>query len=215
MAKGKATAPKPPLTLPEYERIYQLIYSVLDGRANTPHACMFFAITSSMILNKHYKIPATPVAGAFLLCVDPNPFVISIAKNENGTVTSDRSGFHMWIQTETHAIDFMTPIFKESIKSSGNGMTVPRKMFQRPLSEETDLIEELTKPGDYFTIPNPELTKELIDSFTDRDGNMDLVLAADRWFEKYPKKMDDLSLMDDLGKVHKLILSAPPIKGAW
>lgn len=121
----------------------------------------------------------------------------------------------MWIQTETHAIDFMTPIFKESIKSSGNGMTVPRKMFQRPLSEETDLIEELTKPGDYFTIPNPELTKELIDSFTDRDGNMDLVLAADRWFEKYPKKMDDLSLMDDLGKVHKLILSAPPIKGAW
>ncbi|MBQ4762012.1 DUF2026 domain-containing protein [Pectobacterium versatile] len=39
-----------PLSSQEYERIYQIIYSVLEGRANTPHVCMFFAIVGFFIL---------------------------------------------------------------------------------------------------------------------------------------------------------------------
>jgi hypothetical protein len=215
MAKDKAAAPKLQLTLPEYGRIYEVIYSVLEGRANTPFACIFFASAGALILNKHYKIPARALAGAFLLCTDPAPSAISIAKNEDGKVTSDRDGFHMWVQTETHVIDFMAPIFNESIAGKGYPNSVPRKMFQRPLSAEAESIDELSAPGDYFTMPNIELTGELVDSLLDRPTNVDLLNAVDRWFKKYPKKLEDLSLLNDLGEVHKLALSAPRISGAW
>jgi hypothetical protein len=215
MAKDKAASPKLQLTLPEFNRIYEVIYSVLEGRANTPFACMFFAAAGALILSKHYKIPARAVAGAFLLCTDPAPSVISIAKNEDGMVTSDRDGFHMWVQTKTHAIDFMAPIFNESIAGKGYPSSVPRKMFQRPLSAAAESIDELSAPGDYFTMPNTELTDQLVDSLLDRPTNVDLLNAVDRWFKKYPKKLDDLSLLNDLGEVHKLTLSAPRISGAW
>lgn len=215
MGKDKAASPKLQLTLPEYNRIYETIYSVLEGRANTPFACMFFAAAGALILNKHYKIPARAVAGAFLLCTDPAPSVISIAKNEDGMVTSDRDGFHMWVQTETHVIDFMAPIFDKSIEGKGYPSSVPRKMFQRLLSAEAESIDNLRAPGDYFTIPNIRLTGELVDSLFDRAGNVDLLNAVDRWFKKHPKKMDDLSLMDDLGNIHPLRLSAPAVSGAW
>lgn len=215
MAKDKAASPKLQLTLPEYNRVYEIIFSVLEGRARTPFACMFFAAAGALILNKHYKIPARAVAGAFLLCADPAPSVISIAKNEGGVVTSDRDGFHMWVQTETHVIDFMAPIFNEAIKGKGYTGVLPRKMFQRPLSLESESIDELHAPGSYFTMPNIELTDELVDSLFDRPANVDLLNAVDRWFKKYPKKLDDLSLLNDLGEVHKLTLSAPRISGAW
>lgn len=215
MAKDKAASPKLQLTLPEYNRIYEIIYSVLEGRANTPFACMFFAAAGALILNKHYKIPARAVAGAFLLCTDPAPSIISIAKSQDGMVTSDRDGFHMWVQTETHVIDFMAPIFNESIAGKGYPSSVPRKMFQRPWSAEAESIDELQAPGDYFTMPNIELTDELVDSLLDRPTNVDLLNSADRWFKKYPKKLDDLSLLNDLGEVHRLTLSAPRISGAW
>lgn len=215
MAKNKAAAPRLQLSLPEYGRIYEVIYSVLDGRANTPFACMFFAAAGVLILNKHYKIPARAVAGAFLLCTDTAPWVISIAKNEDGMVTSDRDGFHMWVQTDTHVIDFMAPIFNEAIKGRGYPSNVPRKMFQRPLSAEVESIDQLRTPGDYFTMPNIELTDELVDSLLARPTNVDLLNAVDRWFKKYPSKLDDLSLLNDLGEVHKLTLSAPRVSGAW
>lgn len=215
MAKDKAASPKLQLTLPEYNRIYEVIYSVLEGRANTPFACTFFATAGALILNKHYKIPARAVAGAFLLCTDPAPSVISIAKNENGMVASDRDGFHMWVQTETYVIDFMAPIFRESVGGKGYSISVPRRMFQRPLSTEAESIDKLHVPGDYFTIPNIELTDELVDSLLDRDGSVDLLKTVDRWFKKYPKKLDDMSLLNDLGEVHRLTLRAPRISGAW
>jgi hypothetical protein len=215
MAKTNGKIKKLLLTLPEYDRIYQIIYSVLEGRVNTPHACMYFAITGSLILNKHYNIPARPVAGAFLLCTGTAPTVISIGKSADGVITSDRDGFHLWIQTQSHVIDFMAPIFNESARSKGHEITVPRKMFQRLISDETSSIDSLSKVGNYFTLPNLELTEELVGSFTNRLSRMDLLAACDRWFKKHPKKIDDLSLLDDLGNVHRLTLSAPAITGAW
>lgn len=216
MTKYKTVPPTLQLTLHEYNRIYEVIYSVLEkGRANTPYACMFFAIAGALILQEHHKIAARPVAGAFFLCVDSTPSVISYAKNEDGLFTSDLDGFHMWVQTQTHVIDFMAPIFSDSLKGRGFNGTVPRKMFQRPRSAEVEDIGSLQESGDFYTLPNMEMTNEHVQSFMDRPSHMDLLSAADRWFKKYPKKLDDLSLLDDLGEVHKLTLSAPRISGAW
>lgn len=201
------------LTLPEYERIYGVIYSVLDGRADVPHACMFFSIVGSFILNKHYQIAARPVAGAFLLGVDSVPRVATFGKLEGNDVTSDKDGFHMWVQTEKHVVDFMAPIFNEAV--GNKDLIVPRNMFQRLIGDEVASPDSIAKSGDYFTMPSPELSDHFVETFLDRASHRDLLAACDRWFKKYPKKLDDLCLMDDCGETYPLMLNAPPISGVW
>lgn len=73
---------------------------------------MFFATVGALVLNEHYKIASLQA-----------PFSCSLTrrlpKNEDGVITSDLDGFHMWIQTQTHVIDFMMPILNESIEGKG------------------------------------------------------------------------------------------------
>ncbi|ENE1251325.1 DUF2026 family protein [Stenotrophomonas maltophilia] len=64
-------------------------------------------------------------------------------------------------------------------------------------------------------MPNIELTNELVQALLDRPSQTDLLKAANRRFKKYPKKLDDLSLLNDPGEVHKLTLNAPPVSDVW
>lgn len=57
------------------------MYSVLDGRADTHHACIFFAVTGAMILRQHYKLSALPVAGAAAYFVDCNSSLVATFGN--------------------------------------------------------------------------------------------------------------------------------------
>lgn len=206
------TRPPAPLTDQEYERIYQVIHAVLEDRANTPHACMFFAIAGSFILNKHHGIAARPVAGAFLLCVDAAPSVLSIGKNEGNSISSDQNSFHMWVQTQQHVIDFMSPIFLESVQAR---ICIPRRMFQRRQDSESQSIDDLSSHGDFFTLPDPDLSQHFVDAFMDRPGHVDLLLAIDAWYKPHPTPLASMALLDNYGKVEPLKVVAPKVDGAW
>ncbi len=215
MKKSNATIDRYVLTLPEYKRIFGTIYSILEGRANTPHACLFFASAGALILNKHYKISARAIGGAFMVCTDADPSVIVFGKVVDGLLESSGDGFHFWVQTEHHIIDFMAPIYAECTMSLGATKRVPRKMLQKEISTEAASPNDLVAPGNFFTIPNFELTEDLIDNFLNRHTNTDLLQACDRWFEKYPKRMRDISLLDDTGAVHRVRFEFPTISGVW
>ena len=166
---------KPPLTLPEYDRVFRVIYSVIEEHANTPRACMFFSFVGASILEQKLKIKAWPVAGAYVLFLDSESCdALTFGAFENDTLISHREAFHCWIQTEEFAIDFMAPIFNESMKSKGYTRSVPRKMFQRPLEDAVELLDELGKPGDFALSPNRELTKELLQTFLSSAASTDL-----------------------------------------
>lgn len=201
-----------PLTAQEYERIYQVIHAVLEDRANTPHACMFFAIAGSFILNKHHGIAARPVAGAFLLCVDSTPSVLSIGKSEGNLISSDQNNFHMWVQTQNHVIDFMSPIFLESVQAR---LDVPRRMFQRRQDSESPSIDDLSSHGDFFTLPDPDLSEHFVDAFMDRPSHVDLLLAVDAWYKPHPTPLESMALLDNYGKVEQLKVVAPKVDGGW
>lgn len=203
------------LTLPEYNRMFGTIYSILEGRADTPHACLFFASAGALILNKHYKHPARAVGGAFMLCTDDDPSVMVFGQVVDGVITSSGDGFHFWVQTEHHIIDFMAPIYAENLKNLGVTKDVPRKMFQKSIAKESLSPNELTTSGDFFTNPNLRLTEELIDNFLSSRSTTDLLQACGRWFAKYPRKMSDISLLDDTGNIHKVRFESPAIRGAW
>lgn len=201
-----------PLTAQEYERIYQVIHAVLEDRANTPHACMFFAIAGSFILNKHHTIAARPVAGAFLLCVDPTPSVLSICKDKGNTIGCDQNNFHMWVQTEHHIIDFIAPLFLDSVQAR---FDIPRQMFLRRQESETPSIDGLSSPGDFYTWPDPDLSEHLVNTFMDRPNHVDLLLAIDAWYKPYPAPLAEMALLDNYGKVEPLRIVAPRVDGAW
>lgn len=88
-------------------------------------------------------------------------------------------------------------------------------MFQRLLSDESPSIDEMDKPGSFYAIPNIGMTKTLVDKITSKPSTVDLLNVCDDWYKKYPTKVPDCSLLDDLGQVHKLKLRGPAIVGAW
>jgi hypothetical protein len=90
------------------------------------------------VLNKHYKTPARAVAAAFALCVGDGPDVAFFGEKNNGRLGSSEDRFHMWIQRKTHIVDFMAPIFPPPEVFAGirTGVSIPRKMLQRPISTE-------------------------------------------------------------------------------
>ena len=57
------------ISFADYERIFEVIFGALDGRARTAHACLFFAAAGAFLLHKRYRISARPVVGgaAYLL----------------------------------------------------------------------------------------------------------------------------------------------------
>lgn len=204
-----------PLTNEEYDRIYQVIYGVLEDRANLPHACMFFAIAGSVLLNKVHKIAARPVAGAMLLCTEAPagepPKVLCIGKQDQGKISFDENNFHMWVQTEHHIVDFHSPLFGDGVKGP---FTVPRKRFQKARESEAAALD-LSQVGDWFTLPDPDLSTHFTDRFMERPSSVDLLLAVDTWYKPFPAPLARMALLDNYGKAEPLRLAAPAAIGNW
>jgi len=200
--------------LSEYNRIYQVVHGVRQAFPNSEKGCIFFAACGAVILSKHYKIPARPVAGGFAMCVNDTPNVVFFGEQKDGRLTGTPDGFHMWIQTETHIIDFMAPIFPEAF-AEGN-VPVPRKMFQREKSSEAASLSALNSPGDFFTLPDPELTSALLKRFLDRPSSGDLLHVADTWFgDRRRAQAKSIMMGDSQGAPHHLSLPRTIATGSW
>lgn len=206
------------LPLSDYNRVYQVVHGVIRDLGTAERSCIHFATMGAYLLNKHYKVPARVVAGAFGLCVNGGaiPDVAFFGRQDAGLLSSDGSGFHMWIQTETHLIDFMAPIFPEAFAEHGATFGTPRKMLQRPLAEEAAALANLATPGDFYAMPNLDLTQELADEFFDRVVNGDLMKVADAWFGKRTGKQKPSIMMGDShGPPIRLSLPSTIATGAW
>ncbi|MCP5003768.1 MAG: DUF2026 domain-containing protein [Planctomycetes bacterium] len=209
---------KLPITLPDYYRAFQVIHGILLNEDSTPHkACLFFANAGAEILNRQFKLPAVPIAGAAFYCLhDESDSILSFADLTQDYVSSNNQAFHAWVQCGEWIIDFMGPLFPEALKDTGLTVSIPRKMFQKNASSMADSLEGLSKSGGYLLCPNIELTKQLQNGLTEKPANADLVDIASRWFTKTPKKiLKEIPISDDKGNLTKAKLSSITIQGAW
>ena len=103
---------RPLLPLPDYQRIYQVIYSVLEASevARTHRACILFTIAGTMILRDHYKLPATISAGFMGMMVDEKSSTVAMYGRMGDGLESDDQAFHAWVECQGWLIDFMAPI---------------------------------------------------------------------------------------------------------
>lgn len=211
--------PPPKLILPfaDYCRVFRVIYSVLDGRAITHRACIFFAVAGAMLLRRHYKFSALPIAGAAAYMVDADTsLVATFGKFEGDMLVATPDAFHCWIECDGFAIDLMAPVFRENLQAAGIQHTTARKMFQRPLSEMASTSAELTREGAFSLFPDRERTQAMIANFDAKLSSGDLANVCAHWYRRPPKHMPQtLDMANDLGNVNRLSLHGPEISGVW
>lgn len=205
--------------MPDYERIFRVIYSVIESvieeDVHSSQACVFFTLVGAAILEKKYKIKAHRVAGAAAIA-GPTGTVLTFGKIVNNDLVSQRDAFHCWIQAGDVVVDFMAPLFKESLKAYGHNIPMPRKMFQKPLREMSPSIHELRGEGAFYLRPNPELALDLFSSFSNCYMNTDLTNVCMAWFKRPPKPLrKDMSMLDSDGNQHYLFSKGPLLTGAW
>ncbi len=209
--------PKAPISIEDYNRIFRVIHSVLEGvEADTAHACLFFSITGAIILQDVYGFDARPVAGAAFYCVNGlERKVLAMASRDPNEELSSNSGFHCWTICNGFALDFIAPIFREA--APGDQFSdLPRRMFQKSLSAMSDSPEEFTQDGQFALFSNPELTRTLLADFERKAAHRDLVLICKNWFRRSPFRMNPLfKIHDNCGVVTSLRLSQLVVRESW
>jgi hypothetical protein len=210
-------APKLLVPFADYSRIFRVIYSVLDGRAHTHRACVFWANTGAKMLKDHYKLPAVPIAGAAVYYLsDAEALAATFGEFKDGDLVSTPEAFHCWVECGDYALDFMAPVFHENMRSSGYASTIPRRMFQRKLSHMADSAAGLTHEGAFHLRPSVEQTESMLRSFGSKFAPSDLANICSYWYRRPPKPIPKtLDMQDDLGNVTKLELHGPEIVGVW
>ncbi|MCA1367176.1 DUF2026 family protein [Bradyrhizobium sp. BRP14] len=205
------------LTLSEYNRIYQVAHGVLKGvpEATPEKACLFFAAFGGYVLNQKYKTKAAVVGGAFTFCVGESDVAV-FGRLDDGQLVSGHDAFHMWLQTETHIIDFMAPIYREAFSEPPAAASLPRKMMQRLLKDEAESPDALKQPGDFRYYPDAELTEQLLDNFLGKRVNADLLKIAVAWYGKHSgKQTPSFAMVDEKGRPTRLSLADTVAMGSW
>ncbi len=155
------------------------------------------------------------MGGAFFYLHKPTHSVLSLGK-VNKEEASAADAFHCWIEAGGYAIDFTAPNYKETLDGAGNKQPIPRKMFQKPLNQMVSALDDFKREGDFFLVPNPELTAYLLKKFFAKPAGTDLMNVCFHWFKKPPAKTDlSMSIIDDLGKIKSMTLPSMYVSTAW
>jgi hypothetical protein len=209
---------RPLIPLPDYQRIFRVVKTVLDGIDSDPsHSCIFFSVAGAAILRKFYKTECSPVAGAAFYVIDgENRDVLTFAKIDDGNPVSSEDAFHCWVQTKDYIIDFMAPLFVESMQAVGFTSTCSRKMFQKHKHTMALAHTELRKSGDFYMKPDIDLTNEILKRFFSRRDTTDLVEVCLQRYKKPPKEMlSRLTMGVSDSQDINMKLTGLTVNGAW
>jgi hypothetical protein len=211
--------PPIPLPLPDYQRIFRVLKSVYDGGAiNTVQPSLFFSVAGAHLIAQFYKKRCQPVVGAaFYKMDDRAETVLTLADKEASNETlSSTNGFHCWAFCDGYIIDFMAPLFRELLQEQGVAAHCARKMFQKPLASMADSPLLMHAPGDFYLLPNVDLTREILEEFVANQENMHAVKACELWFKKPPREIPrQVSIAASDGTPTPMALSDLSLTGVW
>jgi hypothetical protein len=205
------------LPLTDYQRIYQVIYSVLQAHGNikTHRACMFFASIGALILRDRYRMNATVRVGTMALMVhEPTSTFLIYGREQDGKWHYDEDSFHAWVECDGWLIDFMAPIMGVAFKEDGNTVPVPRKVLQKPLADSKPHPGAMQHEGDFFY----EYDRSVAKSVLDAQGFEfeDVTTICLKWFRKPPKALPSVGMGGTgITEPKPLVLKAPAIMGVW
>lgn len=206
-----------PLTFADYQRIYTVLYAtLLAAEARTHRACIFFSVVGTAILRKDHGLEAQIVAGAAAYAFDAaGRQLVSFGRLEGDLFTSGPNAFHAWVECDGFAIDFMAPIFQESVRADGHNLTVPRRMFQKPVTAAATEMPDPGQPGAFCLVPDQARTDDVKAAFGAAEMNADLGSLAMAWYKPPPRKIKAEFQFNDTEGLRTAMLRAPGLVGAW
>jgi len=207
---------RPLLPLPDYQRIFQVIYTVLNasGIAATHRSCIFFAVAGTLILRKYYDLPATISAGCMALMVDEKSAnVVVYGREEDGAFVNDSQAFHAWVECNGWLIDFMAPIMGIATREDGYDFHVPSRMLQKRLENGKARLGEIQRVGEFFISHESSIAESVIDAQSIQFK--DLLNICLTWYRRPPRPLAGISMADSHGPTKVLTLRAPSINGVW
>ncbi|MGK9419312.1 DUF2026 family protein [Pseudomonas cedrina] len=169
------------------------------------------------ILRQHYRKEAHPLAGAMCLMTDgEDSKVMCFATIEDGEAYSSPSAFHAMVACDGYLIDFMSPIFPETAKSSHHAFTPPAKSFQRKFDTMNPSPMELEQAGDFFFDPNPVLTDNLVRKVLESQFLSDVIQGCCDWYRRPPKTIPPtITVGDEKGQMTTVKLKDVSVVGSW
>lgn len=213
------TLSRPPLPFADYQRIFRVLKSVLDEAGiKREDAAPFFSTVGAALVERVYKKRCQPVAGAaFYKLDDVARTVLSLdPSDENLKDIIASKKFRCWILCDRHIIDFTAPLFPESLQTLIPGATCSRKMFQKPLESMAESPLLLRQPGDFYLLPDVDLTRHILEEFASSTGYRDLVDVCAHWYKKPPKNIPrQLSMQGNDGVISERRLSTLSLVGNW
>jgi hypothetical protein len=204
---------KPKVTLKQYQTIHRIVSSIGDVFSHGAGiSCQFYNVNGAYILSKALKIKARPVMGAaFIWLKDGQDGMLTFAEIDNNGYTSTPNGFHCWIETDTHYIDFTAPEYSIAL-----GQDVPQKMFQKQKSDMATSIDSFKNAGDFLFIKNESLTNHLLARMGASPASSDLAMICADWYKMHKKKnIQSMSVINDLGEVVSVNLKRCNLESSW
>lgn len=207
---------RPLLPLPDYQRVYEVVYSVLQATeiAVTHRACLLFVTAGMLILRENYRLPATLSAGCMAMMINEASADVAVyGRVGDENKQSSSNAFHAWVECDGWLIDFMAPIMGVAMREDGYTRPVPRQMLQKRLEDGKGSIGEVQHAGEFYLQHDRALTESLLDGQS--AGTFDLIKVCTTWHSRPPKRLKEMMMGDSHGQPKRLVPCAPSITGVW
>lgn len=183
-------AARPPIPLADYQRLFRVMKTVFDaGNIAPAHASILFSVAGAQLIEQLYKKKCQPVAGTALYRLGDDAGAVLTFTGEGGNQDdfSPGKGFHCWIVCGDWVIDFMAPLFREALQKTGFAGNCPRQMFQKPRAAMADSPLLMRKAGDFYMLPDVDLTRKTLQQFLGRDDVREAIGICLQWYRKPPR----------------------------
>jgi len=207
------------ITLREFNLVSTAIKGLLlqtEGVRDIKHSCIVFSCLGAAIVNQHFKIQCQPVAGAWLLRHPDGENILGFGIDDNKKFRSSEDGFHMWVETKTHAIDFTSAMYPEVFASVHADSPVPRAMVQIDLQGTTPTKDDRENWTLLRAIPNVDLTESFIDTFASNSENNEIIKILLQWIQLLKRSPNsNMKIINNSGRIVALRRSGFEARGIW
>ena len=139
-----------------------------------------------------------------------------LVRAEPDDAPAGAGGYQIRFCLEYGISDVCRSPYPEAFQDVQQEVVIPRRMLQKRLSDEAPDLNQLNKAGDYFTMPDPELSERLINRVLARPINTDIIHIAETWFgTRRGKQKPSLTIGSNDGLVRDLRLPATTARGPW
>lgn len=146
----------------DYERMFRTIHGHLRNHfANPQKSCTFFSVIGAAILNEAHKVKGVSYSGAAAFEFGLGKQLL-LADPKNTLFTHSINGFHSWIEADGWLIDLTSPLLPELVAEMKLG-SCPRRMLQRPITEEAPSPFELSERQCFYLAADREFTAQRVD----------------------------------------------------